>query len=473
MKGLNIKRIAAIGLGAALVGSALAPVVSAANVVPTGLDELGRDTVITATGAPAVDVVVGANAAVSDVVWAGNIAARVAQLATKPVTCTADAGTVDLTVGGTTSLSGAGQLKESIADFTNGNAELTGLSVTNTRMPELVNNSSAKLRYDATDNTVTVKEQLEGSMDADFQSGIGSSEYASGELIGLVEAGAVKYTVSLGMDMNIKKMLTSGMDNSSDWDIQIPFLGKNYVLDGIGSTGSTRDSLILYANTTPIKLYPEETISVPGAGTYVGKTLTIQLETVYITQDQSSKLNAVWLLKDGESLINRKEVEGAGSSYDLRETFGTSIVGDSVHVTNVARDVISNKYYASIRSGKDRIELKVGKGFPWTGNNTESNRAQWRTVFYKNGSETTDLSSFDAVGIVNQWEYKRTSGSESDSSTNKFVLKVGEAVTLPNDFAKFQFNGFIDQAKSEALLGDVSGIDNGGLSYVDLRSNNV
>jgi len=32
MKGLNVKRLAAIGVGAALVGSALAPIVSAVSV---------------------------------------------------------------------------------------------------------------------------------------------------------------------------------------------------------------------------------------------------------------------------------------------------------------------------------------------------------------------------------------------------------------------------------------------------------
>ncbi|HNV01662.1 MAG TPA: S-layer protein, partial [archaeon] len=162
MKGLNIKRIAAIGLGAALVGSALAPVVSAANVVPTGLSELGRSDVITMTGAPAVDIVVGANAAVSDVVWAGNIAARVAQLATKPVTCTADAGTVDLTVGGTVSTSGEGQVKEvAVTNLVKGGAiDFSGMNVTSIKMPSLVNNNASEWKLDDVTTKVDVEESL-------------------------------------------------------------------------------------------------------------------------------------------------------------------------------------------------------------------------------------------------------------------------------------------------------------------------
>ena len=98
MKGLNVKRIAAIGLGAALVGSALAPAVMAA--VYSNMTDLKKENIVDTTGTPVVDIVVGSMGQAPDVVWAGNIAAKVAQLATTDV---AGSGTktVDITVGGT------------------------------------------------------------------------------------------------------------------------------------------------------------------------------------------------------------------------------------------------------------------------------------------------------------------------------------------------------------------------------------
>lgn len=467
MKGLNIKKVAAIGIGAALIGSALAPVVSA-NQVPGGLSGLDRSDIVSATGQPVVDVVVGSNAAVSDVVWAGNIAARVAQLATTSVAGGAGevtGATVDVTVGGQTQVSGAGVLREAEANFSA--AELTNILVGDSRMPTLVNNSSAKLRLDNLDVTTTVKEELVGSMDARFQSTVGSNQYAVGEMIGNVSAGALQYRVSFGTDMNLAELPANGMDNSSRWNVQVPWLGKVYTVDG-----STSDSLIMYADTTPQRLYPMETIMVPGAGNYTGKQLTLELETIYVTLDTGDSFNAVWNLRDGQTLIDQKEITGV--NYDLRDSFGSTVMADSAHVTNVARDVVANTHYASVRTGEERIELKHNRGYPWNNDATEANRAQWKVVYYSGSSVVNPANStFNAIVLENQWAYTRTSGTETESSNTKYALRVGEEVVLPNDFAKFSFNGFRDEKVSEIHIGDVSGIENGGISYADLRGNRV
>ncbi|MCD6247259.1 MAG: S-layer protein, partial [Candidatus Diapherotrites archaeon] len=73
MKRLNVKRLAALGAGIALLGTALAPVVSAID--------LTKSDIVNDAGQPVVDVVVGSNAKVSDAIWAGNIATKIAQLA--------------------------------------------------------------------------------------------------------------------------------------------------------------------------------------------------------------------------------------------------------------------------------------------------------------------------------------------------------------------------------------------------------
>jgi len=106
MKGLNFKKLAAVGMGITLMGVALAPMAAAID--------LTKSDIINTSGTPKVDVVAGVNAKVSDWVWAGNIATKVAQLATtaEDVSCAGEGGTVtpsgltvDLVVGGTTAYS--------------------------------------------------------------------------------------------------------------------------------------------------------------------------------------------------------------------------------------------------------------------------------------------------------------------------------------------------------------------------------
>src|SRR3989344_8065182 len=73
MKGLNIKKLAAVVAGGALLGTAFAPIVSALDLTKTD--------VFNDTGSPIVKVVVGSSSAPSDGVWAGNIAAAIANKA--------------------------------------------------------------------------------------------------------------------------------------------------------------------------------------------------------------------------------------------------------------------------------------------------------------------------------------------------------------------------------------------------------
>jgi len=88
LKGLNVKRIAALAAGAAILGATLAT---------AGAVTYSNTQIITAEGVPQVKVVVGANAAASDGVAAANIAALIGNLAFKSQAVTATvAGAADL-----------------------------------------------------------------------------------------------------------------------------------------------------------------------------------------------------------------------------------------------------------------------------------------------------------------------------------------------------------------------------------------
>ena len=80
MKGLNVKRIAALAAGAAILGATLAT---------AGAVTYSNTQIISAEGVPQVKVVVGANAAASDGVAAANIAALIGNLAFKSQDVTA------------------------------------------------------------------------------------------------------------------------------------------------------------------------------------------------------------------------------------------------------------------------------------------------------------------------------------------------------------------------------------------------
>ncbi|MEK6958805.1 MAG: S-layer protein [archaeon] len=468
MKALNIKKIVALGLGAALVGSALAPVVSAANVTPTGLDNLAKDTVIDSTGSPVVDVVVGSNASVSDVVWAGNIAARVAQLATVDVAGGASSGaaTVDVTVGGTSSMAGAGETVEAYADFNAQEGKLNTVTVSSTQMPALTNTPAAKVKFDSTSYTTTsVSEDLNSSSNVGFQSSQGTSQYAVGELTNSVAVGKIFYNLNLGAGISMASS-RANLDTNTYFDVKIPWLGKTYTLTEINTS---EDKLIFYESTQPTTLNVLDTVAMEGGSSYSGKTLTAVLDNLYKVSD-SGNYSATWSLKDGETVVKTVSVSsgstaGVFTSYDLKDQFGSSFVKSSVFVSNVALNLATSKYYASIRTGTQRLELRNGYGYPYTGETTVDQDAQWKVSFEKSGTTVTKIS------LLNQWKYDKTTGSET--ATSKYVMKVGQDVNYPNGFAALKFKGFQTKTSTEVQVGSVSGINNGGIEYRDLKGTDI
>src|SRR3989344_9700316 len=79
MKGLSIKKLAAVAAGAALVGTAVAPVAMALQGGPLVKSDLFND-----NGTPKASLILGSGALPSDGVWAGNIAAAIAEQARGP-----------------------------------------------------------------------------------------------------------------------------------------------------------------------------------------------------------------------------------------------------------------------------------------------------------------------------------------------------------------------------------------------------
>ena len=407
MKGLNIKRIAAIGLGAALVGSALAPVVSAANVVPTGLDELGRDTVITATGAPAVDIVVGANASVSDVVWAGNIAARVAQLATKPVTCTAEAGTVDFTIGGKTTLIGEGREQKI---FFPGSFDMT---VDNGKTSSLINETDWEYEVEDKDYTTKVVESIFANVDINRQTD--PDGLYAGQIIGAVEnEGQIGYRVTFDAGLPF-------VNDNNDFDMTIPLFGKTWEVRSIEP-----GKVVLGSDRVPTKVYVNESIKVQGRGEYAGKELDLTLTEVARSNVTSAKeFLADFVLYDGSTAIASKRGFADGKNVQEDATFKDYF---STPVTiEVVREGEGNKRYVDLQIGEGaRLTLENGKEFKDDGNDKTK---KWVVKLTEIPTETP--TTLTKIEIVNGKDYTYKLGDAASSKlqgSGKDQFRMGPMV---------------------------------------------
>jgi hypothetical protein len=371
MKGLNVKRIAAIGLGAALVGSVLAPAVMAATV--NNLTSLKKTDIVSDAGVPVVDIIVGSQGKAADVVWAGNIAAKVAQLATIDVAGAAATKTVDYTVGGTTSMEGAGLLEEITSDngFTlaTGDTEFDGMEVDNTEMPSLINNVDAEWELYGVDTQLKVEETITADdIEVYAQVDAGSSAYAFEEMVAAVPKGKLKYTVSF--DEQIPLDVTD-LDSNKDMDITIPFLGKTYVVDEVNDDGT---EIILYADTLPKEVEVGEKITVTPTAAYAGKKVEVQLTDLFESEVDAGDYEAKWaVIVDGVIEDYYSEVP----DYDLKDVFDDDYFVDSVNVTRAGKNSSAGTYVAEIRTGTERLKLVNDEGFPFADDDDIDSEAQW------------------------------------------------------------------------------------------------
>lgn len=445
MKGLNIKRIAAIGIGAALVGSALAPAVMAGAF--TNLDKLQKTDVISATGAPVVDIVVGTIGQPADVIWAGNIAAKVAQMAVVPAGG-ATGKTVDLTVGATSSV--AGQGRELDRYF--GDSSLTSMTAGISDVPTF-STGSVKIKYPslnggsytdiAVDENAKVVPAFSLQTDAD--------KNLAGQIVAEVNSGGVIYTQSYGEGIPFSPNTNeTGLDSNANVDLQVPFMGKTYTVSEIHSTSASNvTDIVLFSSTTPTTLNVGESVQMDGAGTYAGKTLTAVLANIYVTGTGNQSYNATWNLMDGTTVIKSVNI-ASGGSYDLKDQFGSSYVNSSVYVTNVAQDVVANKYYASIRTGTNRFEIKNNDVFPYSSSVNAVNKL-W------NASITAVGGRITAIQVINnRAEWLKSDMTTLNASQGRFgPVGMGGSFAIPGiDYLKYEFVGMESKPMYRAVIGN-------------------
>jgi hypothetical protein len=497
MKKLSIKKLVAIATGAALVGTAVAPIVGAAF---TSLQK--SDVISSTSGQPVVSVVAGVNANVSDFVWAGNIAARVAQLATKTMSVQSGSGdgnstlsnvSIDLTVGGTTTVSGGKQFNDSYLVSTQGSTTggqyefgrsttvagltLTGsrpIALTNSQIPSLYQ-STDTIRYNGTDSTVTMKETIGINADARFD-GINQSVYDLAMY--MPSEGDFNYAVDLGTGIYRYETVQGTTDFQDDVNDnqRIPLFGKRYVVQQVANTNTSKVNYIrLIEDTSKQTFGVDDTFTVKGKAGYAwaGKTLTVKVAQVGQSAAGGAYTVKFTLYDEDGSVINSQSSQRK-NYVQFQDAEGNYIVQDSIYFDDI---LVSNTQDLSTASvdmyvGASSVDLYDGKGFPYDQSNTNG-PWNWKvstSVGTGSAGSSTDANKLVGITISNSklvWDsqnpiYPTTSGQSLRGHTGS-VVKLLQGSGSPNEgYAYVDFRGFEEKESTTTVK-----VGNNNIQYKD------
>ena len=477
MRGLNIRKLAAIAVGGALVGSALAPMAAAITLQKS-------DVVNTATGSPIVNVVVGTNgAAVSDFVWAGNIAAKVAQLATKEASVTGGTGTanptdlsVDLTVGGSASYT-----TESAHTFDGTDYPMkSGLGATEyikevgQGQLAFLANTTKNYRYNSATYSIVVKETIGLESDAKFD----SSNTSVKDLVVYMSGGDFNYVLSLGTGVPAWDSTTATTTAYTDGDndnIVIPFLGSDYTIQSVDNVSATKMVKLIKESAKTNYNEGQTITSISGKGTYAGQTMSVKVAAVTQSGAAAATYNARFELYDGNGNLIDSQTVGEGTY--LNESFvdsgGNYALDTVVYVSTIRVEPTTSKGVVTAVVGKNVIQIADNKQFPYDSTDTDPNNDYWKATLDFNGATyntSPAVATLNKITIWNNvkvWDASNPLWSTDDSLTQagKDAAAAGKNVahflagmpdtSLGYDFVKVKFDGFkLDQGTTQIKVGD-------------------
>lgn len=456
MKKLNIKRLAAIGAGAVLLGAA-------ASAAFTDLTK--TDIINETTGVPAISIVGGSNAAVSDFVWAGNIAAKVAQLATKPMSVSGEGGgtptdlTVDLTVGGTRVITGGARELNNVTlhSGTSGNG-----------VPPVEYYESIGSTYFSQFFNGTVNRTIDGNA---------SASMTVIETLGVKAEGKMDLTSNIkdlvavinSSDMNYNVSFSPGIpypftDTGSDDYVPLNFLGKSYLLDKIDSTPS---QVVLIKDGADQILTQGNTFTSVGRD---GKTYTIRFDGGSLAG--TTPVGKFSLLDDQDVVVTTINNATANGDIVFRNTSGQEILATRPRIpANGITTTTENNttvYFVQVITGTGRIEIQSGREVPYDPSSNGSN-IPWVASFTTSGSNLTGIT------IKNSSQYNFTSSNalravqalHPASYPTKFEFFSGTGL---EKVGTFEFQGFYDagvqKSKVEFKKGAATGTSGDTYGYI-------
>jgi len=471
MKGLNIRKLAAVVVGGALVGSALAPLAAAIDI--TKADVIG------ASGAPVVNIVAGINADASDFVWAGNIAAKVAQLATVDTALTGGEGTatpsglsVDLAVGGESSYSTeyAKTYDGTNYDFNNMSGGTEFIKMPGHGQLPFLYNASKSYRWEGSTYNTTIKETIGIELDVKFA----HDDRDIKDLVGFMRnTGDFNYVLDLGDGIPSQTTLASSVkftDGTND-NIIIPFLGEEFTVQEVDMVSSPR-TINLIKESSKATYNEGDTIpGLTGRASYAGEEMSVKISAVTQTS-ATATYNTRFDLYDSEGNLVDSQTVGAGDylNKNFLDADGSYALETVIYVSEVNIEPTTSKGVLTLIVGKNVVTIANAKQYPYDETNTDTTTWYWTATIDQNSSTTTVTApTVTKITIKNRtttWNSQNplwttlsslTEAGEEEAAAGGDTAHFlqGEESKLGYDFVKVKLKGFkVDQDRTEIIVGN-------------------
>ncbi len=442
MKTAKIKKLVALATGAAMVAGAVAAPISSVT----------KDWILAEDGTPKAAVVVGANAAASDAVWAGNIAAVIASHAykteTTPQTVTVPGDQINVNVefgdkyvkvgipaAGVTGGDGYTDTAQLQIDT----AEAFDTDYGATKLSFLKDGDKADIRYKEDDGSwedgdVKYTETVTGAWD--IQADMPEDSDAA-ELRAVTSAGNLKYTVEI---TDLDEIDTTATHDYEFKSLKVNILGDEYEITGLHTDGAGNvDKLALssYQQTVVAKAgdeipYEDYTVKVISVGRS-GDTGKVHLQ----------------LLSGGEVVAEDFVAEGDATDFD-------GILSEEIRVESVYESSITGEMYAKMKLKGITYNLDEGTDEEMEGHDGWYIKYEWDNVNKK-------------ITFTVHYE-----GDEDDSwLTFEKGLGVGQSMTMPGSWGLgFAFLGLENKPMKTLTFDgkkiyfmDSDGVEHEGLLY--------
>jgi len=482
MKGLNVRKLAAIAVGGALVGSALAPLAAAIDI--------SKSDVVGASGAPVVTVVAGGNAAVSDVIWAGNIAAKVAQLATVDTPVSGGAGSanptglsVNLAIGGSTSYSSEYSKTFDGTSYAFNNTSASAAEfikeASSGQLPFLVN-STKSYRYNGSTYNIAVKETV--GIEADAR--LVTNKDIKDLVVYMENVGDFNYVLDLGdgIPAVVETASTTKFTDGSNDNVVIPFMGDEFTVQEVDLESATK-TINLIKESAKANYNEGDTIpGLVGRGSYAGEEMSVKIAAV--TQSSATATYEARVdLADSEGNIVDSQTLAAGNylNKNFLDATGGYALETVVYVSAINIEPTTSKGVITMVVGKNVVTLANNKQYPYDSTDTDTTNDYWMATIDDNGTTATTVGVKTVKKIVvknkvEAWNLSNPLWSSDDSLTqagkdaaaaggDTAHFLQGNETALGYDFVKVKFDGFKnDQDKTTIKVG------NGNMVYYDSDS---
>ncbi len=453
MKSLNLKKVIAVGAGLALVAASVSAAVSWSDIADA-----------TAKTMKVNGMVVGASADVSDSTAAAKLAAAFAAKAVSPGEMVKET----VTEQECTSVSGSefgGKSKKydtaALAAATTGVLTYTQLGTDVLKYESTLNYKIGGASYEA-----YAKENLGFTTTPAFDTSSKvqrlNAELTSNDLNYDVVFGAT----DAGIDFNSDGAFTTTTwtDSGASDKVEIPFLGKTYVVHKVTLSSSLDDM-------TQLELFEKGAIKTFKVGDKIeglkgkdGKTYYAIIGSV-INSATDNADEAVFTLYDSEGkVVEDYENEKIGESEKLAE----DILDSTVEVTDIYDTSSSSDVYqwnVEIAVGAEAVTVKSGSGFPYDTTKTSTSDYDWTaTIVDSFSGNEVDLTSINLKN-TSKYDFK----NEDGLATSKFLKFPGNLAKL--EFVGLQLSEFNATSPKEVQTYEFGvSVEDGegvGLKYVD------